>query len=264
MDIKSLRRKLDKGLGSVKESLAQIDIDGVKKQLGDSINSAKGSLTPTIDIAEIRKSVMEGLEEMKANAEERLDTAHEGLADAMTNVQATATNISAGMADFGSKVIANITDFAEYFSESDLWKKLSGFATKAGAQLVFIVLCLFFAIDRMPLKGKVMVMGALGYFIFPTDAIPDVIPGAGFADDFTALVTIFKTLKDSIDPASVGKAQDKLGEWFPNMDKAELSDVAAAIDGGDVDKALGMIKDTKEKGVKNVGMKLITGKLKSL
>lgn len=40
-----------------------------------------------------------------------------------------------------------------------------------------------------PRKVKMVLFGALGYFVLPVDAIPDVLAGFGFTDDATVLAT---------------------------------------------------------------------------
>lgn len=40
-----------------------------------------------------------------------------------------------------------------------------------------------------PLKVKMVLFAALGYFVLPVDAIPDVVTGLGFTDDATVLAT---------------------------------------------------------------------------
>lgn len=40
-----------------------------------------------------------------------------------------------------------------------------------------------------PRKVKLVLFAALGYFVLPIDAIPDVIAGLGFTDDATVLAT---------------------------------------------------------------------------
>ena len=46
------------------------------------------------------------------------------------------------------------------------------------------------AIDReTPTKVKLVLFAALGYFVLPIDAIPDVLTGMGFTDDATVLAT---------------------------------------------------------------------------
>ena len=44
------------------------------------------------------------------------------------------------------------------------------------------------AIDpETPMKVKMVLFAALGYFVLPVDAIPDVVTGLGFTDDATVL-----------------------------------------------------------------------------
>ena len=61
---------------------------------------------------------------------------------------------------------------------------------------------------------KTLIIGALGYFIFPLDLVPDFIPIAGFADDATALVAVIKMVFENITPAIKEKARNKSNEIF--------------------------------------------------
>ena len=46
------------------------------------------------------------------------------------------------------------------------------------------------AVDgETPVKVKLVLFAALGYFVLPVDAIPDVLTGLGFTDDATVLAT---------------------------------------------------------------------------
>ena len=40
-----------------------------------------------------------------------------------------------------------------------------------------------------PVKVKLVLFAALGYFVLPIDAVPDVVTGLGFTDDATVLAT---------------------------------------------------------------------------
>ena len=40
-----------------------------------------------------------------------------------------------------------------------------------------------------PIKVKLVLFSALGYFVLPVDAVPDVLTGLGFTDDATVLAT---------------------------------------------------------------------------
>lgn len=42
---------------------------------------------------------------------------------------------------------------------------------------------------QTPRKVKMILFGALGYFVLPVDAVPDVLAGLGFTDDATVLAT---------------------------------------------------------------------------
>lgn len=46
------------------------------------------------------------------------------------------------------------------------------------------------AIDaETPMKAKLVLFAALGYFVMPVDALPDLVTGLGFTDDATVLAT---------------------------------------------------------------------------
>jgi uncharacterized membrane protein YkvA (DUF1232 family) len=65
----------------------------------------------------------------------------------------------------------------------DFWRKLKG----AVADLPFaedLLAAYYCAFDRQtPLHVKAVLLGAIAYFILPTDLIPDYIPVIGFIDD---------------------------------------------------------------------------------
>ncbi|MEO1552979.1 MAG: YkvA family protein [Pseudomonadota bacterium] len=46
------------------------------------------------------------------------------------------------------------------------------------------------AIDaETPIKAKMVLFAALGYFVLPVDVVPDFVTGLGFTDDATVLAT---------------------------------------------------------------------------
>lgn len=48
---------------------------------------------------------------------------------------------------------------------------------------------------QTPRHVKVMLLGALAYFVVPTDMIPDFIVGLGFTDDATVLAAVTFTVR---------------------------------------------------------------------
>ena len=45
-----------------------------------------------------------------------------------------------------------------------------------------------------PMAAKGMLMGALAYFVLPTDAIPDILAGVGFTDDAAVIAAVLGIL----------------------------------------------------------------------
>lgn len=118
----------------------------------------------------------------------------------------------------------NLDDYAQYFNDSKLWKKLKKVAQKAGRKAVYYVLVLYYVSrdPAVPRGLKLKVLGALGYFILPLDFIPDIILGLGFTDDLAALAWALFTMKKYITPEIERKARERLREWFGPEEGEEL------------------------------------------
>ncbi|MBQ6078900.1 MAG: DUF1232 domain-containing protein [Muribaculaceae bacterium] len=119
----------------------------------------------------------------------------------------------------------NLDDYARYFNDNKLWKKLKKVAQKAGRKAVYYVLVLYYVSrdPAVPTKLKIKVLGALGYFILPLDFIPDAILGLGFTDDLAALAWALFTIKKYITPEIESKARERLRAWF-GPEEGEESD----------------------------------------
>ena len=80
------------------------------------------------------------------------------------------------------------------------WPKLKRFA----ARLPFVedlLAAYYCALDRdTPLQVKAALFGALAYFVLPFDAIPDVLPMLGFADDAAVLATALRLVASHMRP----------------------------------------------------------------
>ncbi|MFP4527308.1 MAG: YkvA family protein [Candidatus Kapaibacterium sp.] len=102
------------------------------------------------------------------------------------------------------------------FSEKSFWNKLTRFARNAGRELIERALALYFTLkdEDTPKWAKTVIVGALGYFILPTDAIPDLTPLVGFSDDLGAIVSAFAIVAAHVKQEHINKAQEKLQLWF--------------------------------------------------
>ena len=98
-------------------------------------------------------------------------------------------------------------------------------ARKAGIKVVYAALVLYYLArdGEVPLKEKLKIYGALGYFILPIDMIPDSIIALGFTDDFAALAYALYSASKYITPDIEAKAEAKLREWFGDFDRAQIA-----------------------------------------
>jgi len=72
------------------------------------------------------------------------------------------------------------------------------------------------AIDpATPRHVRIILIGALAYFIMPIDKIPDFIPGLGFADDAAVLAAAIKSILPYIHEDHFQKARDFLNKNKP-------------------------------------------------
>lgn len=58
--------------------------------------------------------------------------------------------------------------------------------------MVYASLILYYTLqsDKVSVKDKAIIIGALGYLISPLDVIPDAIPIAGLGDDLAVLIYV--------------------------------------------------------------------------
>lgn len=120
-----------------------------------------------------------------------------------------------------------INESGKHFSDEKFWRKLKKFAKKAGSSVVYAALLLYFTLQKenVPMKAKVTIVGAIGYFIFPFDLIPDVTPGVGYGDDLGALGVALFQVAMYIDEDIKKMAKDKLKAWFGyNVDTSDIDD----------------------------------------
>lgn len=118
-------------------------------------------------------------------------------------------------------------DHMKDFSEPGMWKKIKNYATKAGQQTVYTVLLLYYAYKRKdtPLWAKNIIIGTIGYFISPIDALPDLTPIIGYTDDIGVLSFGLVTIACYVNEEVRVKARGKLSKWFKSFDEADLKAV---------------------------------------
>jgi len=95
------------------------------------------------------------------------------------------------------------------------WTKIRTSARKAGREVIYRALQLFYAAQRKetPAWARGVIYAALAYFITPIDAVPDALPG-GFLDDLGVLAGALATVALHITPEVNRQAQEKLAFWL--------------------------------------------------
>ena len=120
-----------------------------------------------------------------------------------------------------------LNKFSQAYSEKTFWDKMQNYALSAGIKVIYAVLLLYYALrePKTPSWAKGVILSALGYFISPIDAIPDIVPVAGYTDDLGVLVLALVAVGMFIDNNVKAKARGKILEWFPNAAEEEFSDL---------------------------------------
>ncbi|MEO0733859.1 MAG: YkvA family protein [Bacteroidota bacterium] len=120
-----------------------------------------------------------------------------------------------------------LAEYRRYFSESRFWTKLKNYATAAGVKAVYSALLLYYAYKRKetPAWARRVVLGILGYFILPVDAIPDLGWLVGYTDDIGLLSMGLVMIAGHINEDVRTQAREQLAGWFPEADEAVLQSV---------------------------------------
>ena len=117
--------------------------------------------------------------------------------------------------------------YIKAYSETKFVQKIMKVAKNAGIKVIYVALLLFYTLQKAttPAWAKSAIIGALGYFILPTDIIPDILPIAGFSDDITALLAVIVAVALYVDEDTKSKAKAKLRIWFESYEDVELKEI---------------------------------------
>lgn len=124
-----------------------------------------------------------------------------------------------------------IKDYKNNFNEDSFFNKIKNYSRNAGISTIYAALILYYTYKdkSVPITVKVVALGALGYFILPTDVIPDFAMIVGYSDDIVALITAIKSIKAYINDDIRLKAKTRLKEWFDNINEKELEKIDAYL-----------------------------------
>lgn len=125
-----------------------------------------------------------------------------------------------------TKTPMNLERYQKHYSERGLLAKIGKTCRKAGMKVIYYVLLLYYVLtdEKTPIKHKMVIIGALGYFILPADFIPDLLPLAGFTDDAAALLACLKAVSENVTPQVRQNAINKLHDWFDNVEYSKVEE----------------------------------------
>ena len=124
----------------------------------------------------------------------------------------------------------NLPDFMSYkdkFSKKGFVEKISRIAKRAGVKLAYASLVLYYTLesDKVSIKDKAIIIGALGYLISPIDAVPDAIPIAGLGDDLAVLIYVLRKVWGEVSEDVMLKAKRKLSKWFDQDEIVSVDEI---------------------------------------
>jgi uncharacterized membrane protein YkvA (DUF1232 family) len=92
----------------------------------------------------------------------------------------------------------------------EFWPKLKSVVSKIPFTEDLVALYYSMMDPETPLRTKLIIAGALAYFISPLDAVPDFIPGAGFLDDAGVIAAVLASVQSAIRAEHRERARKKL------------------------------------------------------
>ena len=105
-------------------------------------------------------------------------------------------------------------DYSPEYSEERFSDKVLQYGKVIGKEL----LCQAFLLkkvlgkDEVPREVKLAIVGALGYLICPIDAIPDIIPVAGYTDDAAAVLAAYKMVQAYVTDEDRAEAEARVAK----------------------------------------------------
>lgn len=102
------------------------------------------------------------------------------------------------------------------FSEENFWRKLRCYFGNLTRPALIELLSLYYCLQDSdtPFFVKSQIVAALGYFILPTDLIPDVFLAVGYSDDLAIIASTYAVLNPHIKAEHKEKAIIAIDNFF--------------------------------------------------
>lgn len=110
----------------------------------------------------------------------------------------------------------------KHFSDEGFFHTMKKYGTKMGFKGLHAAATLYTALKspNMSKANKMIILGALGYFILPIDVVADLLPVVGLSDDLVvmtaALTKVFMSIDDEMKADAHALLKKTLGEHYDN------------------------------------------------
>ncbi|MCD1295848.1 hypothetical protein CUJ83_12665 [Methanocella sp. CWC-04] len=133
-----------------------------------------------------------------------------------------------------------MVEYEKHYSDSSFQGKIKKYGKKAGMKAVYSGLVLYYSLqnEKMPIKSRLAIIAALGYFIFAMDAVPDILIGMGYTDDITVLMGTLMLVSKYVDEEAKQKARNRVISLFGIKDTEAMDNVDKGLRLGDKSQAM--------------------------
>ena len=219
----------------------------------------KIDLSKATEIASGVKGSISSMFDRKQNAEDVADPQTECIeaesVDTSAEDVAQASKLSESAHELQEKVaqfIANNGDkLKQWYSDNKLNEKIEKAVKKAGAVIIYPVMMLYNLMKspNTTVKDKMLIVAPLAYFILPTDLIPDVFVGIGYADDGVAIMASLRALASSITPEIQEQTKQQYIKIVGEEDTTVIDKISKAVQDNQ-DSIIGSISEAAKESKK--------------
>ena len=114
--------------------------------------------------------------------------------------------------------------YSKNYNDKDFNNKVKKYKSSLGVIPLYHAFLLYYALPKVTLADKAIIIGCLGYLISPFDLIPDFIPIIGFMDDIGALAWASYRIASKVDNEVKEKAKRKVMS-FCNLTEEEINNI---------------------------------------
>jgi len=127
--------------------------------------------------------------------------------------------------------MSEFNKYRKLFSKEKLAQKINKTFGTLGQKVIYSVLLLYYAYKHTdtPSWAKNIIVGALGYFLSPFDAIPDLSPFLGYTDDLGIMSFGLVAIACYINNEVRENAEKQLEKFFGEVDINVVAEVNKAL-----------------------------------